>query len=457
MCKHLLLLLALAITILTATGCPPNMSPDNNFVPGPWTEANGNNENTGFNAVHSQFALPTLQKWNAPIGPLTYSAPVIGPDGVIWIACANGDLVGINPDGTPHRRRNLDDFIVASPAVNHATNEIFVVGQHAIAPGVFTSRVYRLDAGAGLLNVSSQNLRSAASPKLWGQFIFVPSSGQLTVLDQTSLTIVAQESTIPCFNLLCGDSVINDGFAYVFGCLFTLGAYDACGDFTGHGAAGPQEYPAAAIIDAAAVVGNPNTPVVVVVSPVCACGFRFDPAAEHPLQLLWSRALVPVDCDFQSVRSTAPVAVSGGAAIVFGNEHGRVLELDTLTGAVLWDRHLQGPVQSAPVSNGLRQIYVVETEHLATFDSDGRIISEVPLIGTGLSAALSLDFVYVGTSAAIHTFDTLPNESSVHYPVQPPSFGASSIALAQDGTLYVSSPNGSAESHGGALVAYEAP
>jgi len=447
-----LILLVVAAGIIAGTGCPPNAGPIASLEPMPWVEANGTNANSGFNAVHSPLATLDRQIWNASIGRLTQSSPTIGPDGTIWIANANGELVAINPDGSPHRRRSLDDFILASPAVNSATNEIFVVGEHTVAPNKFTSRVYRLDAGAALLNVSSEPLVSAAAPKLWDHYIFLPTSGELVVLDQASLAIVAHETTNSCFDIICGDSVLGDVFGTIVDCVINRGC-----PFTGQAESGPEESAGVAIIDSAAIVDDSSKPIVVAMSPQCAVGFRFDPTASHPLEIIWHQALVPVDCDFQTVRSTAPTVVAGGAAVVFGTEHGRVLELDTLTGQVLFDRQLSEPVQSAPVSNGLGPIYVVEQRHLATLNSSGAVISEVPLLGTGLTAALSLDHVYVGTSQGIHTFDTLPAQSSPFADVEN-GFGAFKIALAEDGTLYASSPTVDSENIvGGLLFAYRAP
>jgi hypothetical protein len=83
--------------------------------------------------------------------------------------------------------------------------------------------------------------------------------------------------------------------------------------------------------DASGVDGDTSKPIVVVVSPVCAYGFRFHPAGDAPgtidphFELLWSHALVEVDCDFKTVRSTSPVAnavFSQGASITFTAQEG---------------------------------------------------------------------------------------------------------------------------------------
>lgn len=458
-------LLVLAAVAFVGSSCPPQQggssNPDNALVPRLWDQAYGNKQSTGFNAVHTQYALPALQKWTAPVGPSFSTFPVIGPDGVIWNTNSNGELVGVNPDGSPNLRRKLDDTIVTSAAINSDTYEIFVVGQHIIDPvnPDFSSRIYRLNSGVALLNVSSEPLKTGAAPKLWSNFLFLNSGGTLKVFDQTSLLLVGQVDTTTCFNLVCGSSDITDAISDFFGTLADCITQGGC-PFSARPVGEFPFEPSVAIFDQAAIVGDTNKPIIIALSPFCASAFRFYPAADgpgvfpafdHHFELLWSHALVDVDCDFKTVHSTSPVALPG-SAVVFGDENGRVLELDALTGDVLFERKLNEPIQCPPVS-GLRQIYVVESNHLATLDSNGVLISEVPLVGFGQGAALSLDFVYVATTNGLHTFGITPEQGFVFTPVQPANPAAAYIALGKDGTLYVSAHNRNSPPDA-ALVAY---
>ena len=108
----------------------------------------------------ASFSLPPRFKWRQQVGAVDLSAPVIGPDGVVWIANAQGEIIGFNTDGSLHARRKLDDEIVGTPAIDPATNEIYVLAQHKkvvrgialknagwtaiVSFGMFVTRIRRL-------------------------------------------------------------------------------------------------------------------------------------------------------------------------------------------------------------------------------------------------------------------------------------------------------------------------
>ncbi len=245
----------MCLTVLTAaiilgSSCPPqdggSDNPDNILVPRLWSQIHANKEGTGFNAVHTQFALPALRKWTAPVGPSSSGFPVIGPDGILWVTNGNGELVAINPDGSERFRRKLDERIAASAAINPDTYEIFVVGQQTIDSETFdyVSHIFRLNSSVGLLAVSTEPLKTTAAPKLWRNFLFVPSGRGLKVFDQATLTLVGQvPDTNGCFNLVCGtfpDSV-SEFFEFLDDCLIHL----PC-TYTPPSALGPRESPSVA-------------------------------------------------------------------------------------------------------------------------------------------------------------------------------------------------------------------
>jgi outer membrane protein assembly factor BamB len=441
-------------------GCPPqdanqDGNQENPLQPRLWAQMHGNAENSGFNAVHTTFALAPLKKWTASVGELAYSGPVVGPDGGIYVGNVSGEVVALNPDGSQRWRRQVDQSILASPAVNRQTGDVFVIGQSRTDTNRLTSHLFRLNSTAALLAVSEEPFLTPWSPKLWGDFVFVPSGHDLLVFDQASLILVGRVSA-DCFNLVCGAGPDVVGALVEFAtCVVTLNTSSVVGltDCLGEHYTLPS-FPileaSTAIVDSPDLVGDPNQPFVVIVTDQCAAAFRFHPAGDAPavgtidrhFEVLWGHPLVKVDCDFDTLASTAPAVVLGGQVIV-GDQNGRVLSLDLFTGKEIWSRNLDEYVTATPVA-ALRQIYVVADAKMAVLDSDGDLLSESPLQGFGRGAALSLDFVYVTTTSGVHTFALDPANGSAFDGSlgNQPYLGAAVPALGEDGTLYVSTPDG---------------
>lgn len=467
MSKQICLALLTAVVLL-GSSCPPQQggggNGGNTLAPQPWPEAYANSRNNSFDAVHTQFALAPLIKWTASVGEPVLASPVIGPDGVIWIGNAQGEIVGINPDGSEHRRRKLDDSAGSAPAINPDTNEIFVVGQHLNGDMTVSSHLFRLDAGAALLAVSSAPMLTSAAPKLFGNFVFQPSGERLYVLDQATLNVFAQADGNGCFNLVCGEGGALTNFLV---CTVTLGTVQLAGltqcafRFVPSLAAIAPD-PSVIIIDDPNIAGDSTKPIVVMLGSQCANGYRFDPTAASPLQPLWSKLLVPLDCDFQQVHSTSPVLLStaaspSGVAVVFGIAAKRifddpqkfpVLALDPLTGDTVWHFDLDEPLAYPPVTVGLGQLSVATGSQLITLNSNGVLLDKKPLLTsipsteTVPGAALSLDFLYVATDAGLYSFSP-GGASTLDFSIaQGSSAGAASVAIAEDGTLYVSNAAG---------------
>jgi hypothetical protein len=112
---------------------------------------------------------------------------------------------------------------------------------------------------------------------------------------------------------------------------------------------------------------------------------------------------------------------------------------------LFWEHDFDVAVQSPPVAF-LRQIYLVMATKLIVLDSDGTLLQEVPLQGLGQSAALSLDVVHVATTAGIHTFRLDPQQGSNFdgsiASTTDAVWAVSGLAIAEVGTLYVSTPDG---------------
>ncbi len=464
MCRRIGLLAVVAVVAVSGSSCPPREStPDNPnpLEPRSWSQAFGDRENSGFNAVHSNYALPPFKKWSAPVGVLTNSRPIVSPDGKIFVGNVAGELVALNPDGTEYRRRKLDESILSSPAVNTQSGEIFVVGQRSLDDKRFESRLYHLDAGFGLHNISHDSFSTSAAPKLWRDFVFVPSGYDLLVFDQATLGLVGRVFADSCLNLVCGVSPILDWLAENnFVACLVIEHPTSINGVANCVPGGDKPSPplpwetSVAIVDSPTLVGDANRPIIVVVTNRCATAMRFYPDGDSPsvgsfggdphFEVLWGYALVEVDCDFDTVRSSSPAAVLGGQVII-GDEHARVLSLDLLTGRKNWERKLEKAyfVDSTPAAS-LRQIYVPTQGGLFVLDSDGDVLSKSPLRGFGGGVALSLDFAYVTTREGVHTFELDPTEGfafdgsiGTDTPI-----GDSLPSLGEDGTLYVSTADG---------------
>jgi outer membrane protein assembly factor BamB len=436
------------------------------LAPRPWAQIHSDKENSGFNPVNSPPARPLLRKWVAQVGPLAFASPVIGPDGVIYVGNANGELVAIRPDGTEFWRRKLATSILSTPAVNTDTGDIIVLAQEPSSNGALASKLYRVTSTAALPAVSAETIPTSAAPKLWGNYVFVSSgTGRLRVFDQASLVLIGQIDANECFNIVCGSGPSVLGWTQdildFLECIVD-GAEACVGAVPPEGPApGPIIEPSVAIVDAATLVADPNLPTVVMIGPQCASAYRFYPAGDAPavtppqdrhFETLWSRALVPVDCEFRTIRSTTPAAILGGQVIfnTFGEGFGGTLiSLDLLTGNQLWSFPV-GAAQSPPVAS-VRQVYLVTNLNLWVFDSDGAFLNLKSLLGRGENAAISASFVYATTTRGVHTF-TQPDPTTDFFfgaiDGNNTASGASFPILGEDGTVYVSSPDGLLQAYG---------
>jgi outer membrane protein assembly factor BamB len=450
---------AIALVLLTVAAIL-HASCGSTLGPGVWHQIHSDKGNTGFNAVHSALAEPQVKRWSAPVGRLAFSSPAVGPDGTVYIGNLAGQAVAINPDGTERWRKPLGSSIVAPAAVHMETGEILFVVQHPLTQTEYASFLYRLSPAGSILTVSTdQNLSTSAAPKIWRDYVFLQTgvrypqggetrvaSGYVYVFDRTTLQLVAKAAP-GCGHPICGGSVFFDAFAGFLSCLVQAFIPDSCTSFAGQ--PGPMQEPSVAIVDARSVVDNPDRPIVLATTGFCAAAMRFDPSAavDQRLQQLWGHKVVG-DCE-DPVRCTSAAVIVGGQ-MVFGDHKGRAKSLDVRTGTQLWSRNVGKGVQAPPVAF-LRQIYLVTEDKLIVLDSDGTPLHEVPLQGVGGAAALSLGHVHVATSAGIHTFRLNPQQVSSFDGTIGGTGGSSARslpALAQDGTLYVSTPSGFIHAYG---------
>ncbi len=448
--RRLLLTIMVGVAALSMGGCPggPVVESEGVFLaPRLWSQFGCDGESSGFNAVHSTLALAPLKAWSAPVGELGSSGPVIGPDGTIFVANLNGEVVALTSNGFERWRRKLDRSIFASPAVDIETGDVFVIGNNLDAAGDLTSRLYRLTSGGGLISVSFEPFVAIGAPKIWKSFLFVVADHEVLVFDSNTLTLLGR-SKPDCINLVCGDVPLPASVDLVT-CVTTFltselaGVTECMGDFS-RTFTRPTSV---SIVDNETLV-DPENPVVILVTDQCATALRFHPSGNGPrpfdpfLEPIWSRALVPINCDFPNTLTT-PAAIVLGGQVVFGAGE-EVVSLDLATGADLWRRNV-GSSLAHPPAAAIRQIYVVTDDgRMVMLDSDGDLLTELKLEGAPGGTALSLDFFYVATQAGMHTIALDPQDGfSFDSSIATPGFvGTPLPALGGGGSIFVSTPDG---------------
>lgn len=448
-----------------ATSCTTTDQP-NGLSPKVWSQLQADAAGTGFNAVHTKPLAPLAKKWSTIVGELAFSSPVIFPEGSILIGTASGDLVNVNPDGTEEARLHVDESIVSTPAVD-SNDDVYVISQHRVGD-TFGSTLHKLPANGnfetndrfGLL----ANFQTTASPKLWDRFVFVPEGTNLFVFEKSNLSLFAAART--CESGVCGSALAQSAArskpSDIINCIVKnrtsnlLDLQNCIPNFSPFLVDGPVLQPSVAIIDQSNLADS-SAPTIISASFRCLNAHQFDPFADfdHRLTLLWSKPLVPQDCDFQSVRPVTPVLHNSGF-IVLGktdaNGHGDIMAVNLADGSTMWDYAPSdlGTIEAPPVA-GLRQIYVPTSDSLLVLDNDGSLESRTyystPLAG----AALGLDLVsFVNdTGAGSMSVDpgnpALTGDSTIKNTTH---FGGSVPAIGQDGTVYVAMPNGKLHAYG---------
>jgi len=433
--------LGLAAVALSCVAC------GGRFVQPPsWDQAHSDVRNTGFNAVRTADATLANRRWSTEVGPLVASTPIVAADGVVHIGNFAGEAVGINPDGTVRFRRRLGEHIVAPPALDPQSGELIYLVQNSITPTEFGSFVYRVSPEGVTLASSAEDVHTTGPAKIWRDFVFVTDRANAYVFDRVTLTLVAKQFlwVNHCVALVCAGDDFFAAIGNTIGCMVRAWPPECLARLD---RGGPVHQPTVAVLDGPTFVDDPNEPLVVVTNQHCASAWRFRPGAafEQRLQYAWDRRYVQITCSSpERLRSTSPAVVADGR-VVFGDQFGNLVCLDPTTGEPLWFREQLGSVQAPPVAF-LRQLYVVGWDRLTVLDSDGTTISTVPLEGIGSMAALSLNRVYVVSSAGIHSFALDPTQGSAFDPlatgIRERELVQAGIAIGRDGTVLVSTPRG---------------
>ncbi len=440
--------IGVTVACVACVGCGGTLQPH------PWTESHSDRSNSGFNPIRTVDATASTKKWSVEVGPLTASTPIVAPNGTIHIGNFAGEAVGVNPDGTIRFRRRLGSHIIAPPAVDPVSGDVIYLVQNPVNQTDFGSFVYRVSPEGITLASSAENVYTTGAPKLWRDYIFVVGYSYLYVFDRVSLALVAKQWLWRdhCVFLVCAGS---DPFSFLWTagdtiwCAIRSWPSDCLAKLE---RGGPVHEATLAILDSRTFAPDPNEPLLFITNQHCASAWRFRPtAAENDkIQFAWDRRFVQVGCSSKRVRSTSPAVVADGRA-VFGDQTGRLVSIDPVTGQQLW-AHESGQSVQAPPVGFLRQIYVARWASLSVLDSDGTPISETPLQGFGSMAALSLDHVYVVTSEGIHSFALDPTQPSTFDALTtgmlPDMQVQAGLAIGRDGTIYVSTPSGQLHAYG---------
>jgi outer membrane protein assembly factor BamB len=387
------------------------------------------------------------------VGDMAYCSPVVDRQGNVWVANVAGELIRITPAGVA-TRVFVGGSIISSPAVDD-DGRVFVLSQYPNGDS-YRTILHEYDPALGFAALINPPIyRSTASPKIWGNYVFVPSERFLRVYDRWTLQVL--EERAGCSSLVCGDSVLPlwlEALLYIPLCMGTLYTTDLLGLYDCFGFSAPNSgfgamvaEPSVAIVDNPNVVEDVNHPIVLFASPHCLIAYDFDPTGTPKLTVRWYQELVSFDCEhgFAFLRVTTP-AVLNGEQVVIGDDLGRVKSFHIDDGHLLWAYHVGAPVQSPPVA-GLRQIYVVSERDLVVLDSNGVETSREPLAGTGGGASLSLDFAYVMASRGLHTFSLDANSRLVPRTLDKTYLdgthvGYSVPAIGPNGNVYLATPNG---------------
>lgn len=411
-----------------------------------WSQFHADGPNRGFVSVHSGKASPTKAKWRANVGPVLFSSPAVDNDGAILIGNVNGQLVAVNPDGTPKLTFTAvppnNPVIYSSPAVSTSGVVYFIVNYGGTPKGpahfLGESTLFALDHTkrlqctfpfpAGSVTTSSpKTFTSGGHVNIFAAGIEgSPFSGALRVFDEMCNPIAFQTWDCPHDVVGGGTSLIWDELLH----FFTGGLYDIALLAT-NSPSGFHIDPAHQLLDPSpAVIDSPaEAGKVIVVAGVTACGlhtFTWDPSAS----VLTPKWVAP-----NARNSISSPAISPSRdQVVVGQDDGHVLAFDLLTGKLLWDYNAGEIVMATPAFFSVAsQVYVVSETHVQKIDNDGGLVRRISFPPALSSAGMSLDHMYITSDDGLYT---LSYDLTIESRDAAAAHGGSSPAVGPDGTVY---------------------
>lgn len=428
-----------------------------------WQQYQSNASTQGFVPFPTRPA--TSPKWQVEVGPVSFASPVIGLDGTVYIGNLTGELLAIDPNGNIRWRRQLDvrgSFISGSAAID-ANGNIYIITTYrarvrdhrngqTIVSKVARSRLHSLNPDGSLRwtfpfpvsnTASSTDGYTLSSPKIAGkqnQVIFVPaiftriaSRLDLLAIDLSGNLInsitVSDYPTPPVV-------VTGGGIGSIF-----AGIWDFLNgvEFTPSGG-GPtlkqqfgQTEPSLAIADFGAFKDQPIIVIDDNYKQLAAFKWEF----RSVFTPLWKKTS-------SQVRPAASPAILLSSMVAAGQADGTLALYDLLTGNELWKPWYKAKkaIQSPPASF-ISQIYLTSDTSVILLDTNGRFLKEFKMSEHSLGAALgspaiSSNHVYVNAQEGLFSF-SLDFNNFTKNSITPG--GVSSIAIAEDGTIYLADRN----------------
>jgi outer membrane protein assembly factor BamB len=441
----LIRLVSILLVVCLVSGCGFRVNED-------WSQFHADLPNSGSVLKPSAYAIQP--KWTVEVGSVSYSSPVIGSNGRIYVGNADGELVAVNPTGKIRWKGQFPDTIVASPAVAD-NGDIYFVSIQKVAQKQFKSTLQSLDSNGNLRwsFVFPGNRVVTSSPKILGSArnsnVFIYAGSELFVFNNVG-TVVQQKDLIPYgSNTVCGSEpdlgdilpFLVNLFEQAFSCIkFDL---TPC-EFDPSGLPLRPFYELFGWLDpTVAVLKLPDLdqPIVVVADRFSIIAFRWN-ESESTLSDLWSKEHGK-DCSSDDYKELSS-PVFAGSSVVVGRRDGLVLAYDVLTGESLWTYKAHDAVMATPATF-LNLIYIVTVSRtdnpfsrlllLRDNGSEGQLIQEYKLDGESVaSPALSSGLVYVITSEGLYSFSANIESLFKNGRIKG---GLSSPAVADDGTVYV--------------------
>jgi outer membrane protein assembly factor BamB len=443
--------------LVIATGCAGSGFPK-------WCYFHGDLSGRGYQAVESSFALS--QAWISEPYKITSSSPVIGTAPlsgreVIYFGTVDGELVALNSEnGTERWRRSLalaDKLpkIASSPAIS-PKGDIYVIGNLPLAGGRYGSVLHKVDEFGSLrwsFAFADEGFTSS-SPKILKRgeetliFIYVnvvidgQPQGQLFVLRDRgqSADLIDRKAIGNCQWGSAGQPTLPED---AFNSLAAV--WDFISAFPPESSTGDAVLPDSFIDPTVAIFTNRKLPLIAIADNLCSIGaYEWD---NKGLSVIWREP-------HRFEKHSSPALLTNGL-MVFGRQNGKVLAYDMETGVKLWEYDAGEPVLATPAATPKNYLFIVSKSRVQVLNQqDGSLVYDgisprkVELTGeTYASPVVTENCVYVSSREMLtfsHDLSTRSQDTNFR------GNGLASMALANNGALYVVASDGTIRKYLGA-------